>query len=229
MGNLVIRKKISNFNNRQVDEFLLRAVTASGSLKNNAFSKYVSDLSKSANEFHNLRMALSTADYTAKIHAVCGEADDVFRKIRLTVEYSSQCLSGQEQSAALKIQPVISHYGNIAATGVVKKFADYDAFVKEMKKNAGAVSVLKLDAMLNQIAALTAQYRNLIVLRDTYCCALKGKRHAARLKALEDYTALRDCVEAFAVINSPEEVAEFVGHLNESLIIIGVKRTKKKE
>jgi hypothetical protein len=228
MKNLVIRKKIASFSNKTVDEFLQRAVKASGSLKNNVFNQYVSELSKSAKEFHEQRKVLSTAAYTEKIHKACKEADEAFRKLRMQVEYSALCLTGQEQSSAKEILPVISLYGNIANTGVRRKFADYDAFITDLKKVQKSVSALKLDGYINTILQLTPQYRDGISERDVYRSDIKGRRCAAREKAENDYFTLRDSVEAYARLHGQTEVAEFVKIVNEALIYLGMKTNVKK-
>ncbi|MBQ9212659.1 MAG: hypothetical protein IJ150_01790 [Bacteroidales bacterium] len=227
MRNLFIRKKIVNFNNKTVDEILQRAVKASGSLKNNAFSKYVSDFTKSAGEFHKQRKVLSSASYTTEIRQACKEADEAYRKIKLAVEYSLKCLTGQMLTSAQKIQPVIKLYGNIPQGGCRKKFADYDALIIELKKDAKALTTLQLDSFVTKIAQLTTLYREKILARDVYRSGLKGKRNALRTKAINDFVKLRNIIEAFAEMNGTTEVSEFISTMNETFIYLGITTTKK--
>ena len=100
MKNLVIRKRVAYFSNWQFDDFMQRAVKASGSLKNNAFSKYVSDFDKSVKEFQECRKATTSSSYTLEIRKTASQADEIFRKIKMAVDYTSLCLTGQEQGFA---------------------------------------------------------------------------------------------------------------------------------
>ncbi len=227
MSKLFIRKKIATFSNKTVDEILQRAVKASGSLKNNAFSKYVSDFTKSAGEFHKQRKVLSSASYTTEIRQACKEADEAYRKIKLAVEYSLKCLSGQMLTSAQKIQPVIDLYGNIPQGGLRKKFSDYDALIIELKKDSKALTTLQLDSFINKIAQLTTLYRDKILARDVYRSDNKGKRPTLRTKAINDFVKLRNIIEAFAEMNGTTEVSQFVSTMNETLIYLGITTTKK--
>jgi hypothetical protein len=227
MKNLVIRKKVSKFSNRQVDEFLLRVVEVSGSLKNNTFQKYVANLNKSANNFHDLRLAMSPKELTSKIQKTGREADGVFRDIKIALEYSARLAAGKEQETAKKVKEIAAHYGDISRIGIVKKFADYDSFIKAVRNESGTNAVPKLEEKLSKIQALTSEYRTAIVSRDEYCSALKGKRKAARIKAVADYEALRDIVEASALMNGEAEVSSFIGQVNQALIRISPESHKK--
>jgi hypothetical protein len=228
MRNLVIRKRIADFTNWQFDDFMQRAVKASGSLKNNAFGKYVSDFDQSVKKFHELRKTLPTTEYTREIHNTASETDEIFRKIKILTDYTALCTTGQEQSAAQKIQSVLSNFGNIPSESLSKKFVNYEALTGELKKDNKPVATLKLDALINSLTLLTQTYRNTLVNRDKYRSELKGKRRKARVQALFSYLTLRDKVEAFAVINGDTEVSEFVKLVNEALIYAKPNVSRKK-
>ena len=230
MKNLFVRKRIANFTNRQVDEFLQRVIKASDSLNNEAFSKYLSKLNESAKAFHDLRMVMPPSQYTKQISETCRQADEIFRKIKITADYSAVCLTGQEQEAGQKVKTVISFYGNIPFTGTVKKFVDYDSFVNKLSLDEETVKTLNLKEPLEKIADLTKEYRETNLLRDTYRQDIKGRRKAARIEALEDYTTLRDYVEGYATVKDAGEVSTFVGLVNEALINVSPnKKPKEKE
>ena len=228
MKSLVIRKRIAYLSNWQFDDFMQRAVKASGSLKNNAFSKYVSDFSKSAKEFHEWRKATTSSSYTLEIRTVASQADEVFRKIKMSVDYSVLCLTGQEQSSAQKIQDILTNYGNIIGEGLSKRFVDYEALIVDFKKVSKLLPVLKLDGLANSLLQLTDTYRSALVNRDKFRSELKGKRRAARVQALFSYLTLRNKVEAFAEMNGESEVSEFIRLLNEALIYVSPNVSPKK-
>jgi len=228
MRTMIFRKRIANFTNKQFDEFLQRVVKASGSLKNAAFTKLVSQLSNSAKKFHDLRMVLPASAYTEKINEIGRQADEIFRKIKMTVDYNTLCLSGKEQEAAKKFQSVIAFYGYIPQDGIVKKFVNYDSLVSELNSDTNAVTVLNLKTQLTKLADLTKEYRENILLRDNYRSGIKGKRKEARIAALKDFTNLRDSIEAFAVLNTETEVSQFSNLINEAFINVS-PNSKKKE
>lgn len=228
MRTIIFRKKIANFTNKQTDEFLQRVVKASGSLKNAAFTKLVSQLSNSAKRFHDLRMVLPASAYTEKINEIGRQADEIFRKIKMTVDYNTLCLSGKEQEAAKKFQSVIAFYGYIPQDGIVKKFVNYDSLVSELNSDTNAVTALNLKTQLTKLADLTKEYRENILSRDNYRSGIKGKRKEARITAIKDFTNLRDSIEAFAVLNTETEVSQFSNLINEAFINVS-PNSKKKE
>jgi hypothetical protein len=229
MKNLVIRKRTEKFTNKQLDEFMQRVVEVSGTLKNNALSKYVSDFTKSAKGFHDLRVAESSALYTQKIHKAGIQADEIFRKIKSLVDYSLLWQTGQMKEAAERVKEILSCYGNIPNVGITKKFVDYDSMLVKLRAENNAVSVLKLGESLNQIQTLTKEFRESVVNRDNYRSVLKGRRRAARIQAMEDYLTLRGKVEAFAEINGGTEVSDFIRLINETLIYLGMSVKTKKD
>ena len=229
MRTLFIRKKIANFSNKKVDELLQRVVKASDSLKIAAFTKLVSDFNKSAKEFHNLRMKLPTTEYTQKINEISKQADDNFRMIKMIVDYNAMCQKGDLQTNAKKFKTIIAFYGNIPFTGIVKKFADYDLLVSELSKDAKIVTALKLNEFLTAISTLTKSFRQECLNRDNYRFELKGKRKAARQVALNDYSNLRDSVEAYAKLNGIKDVSNFIGVVNEALTYVCLNTNKTQE
>ena len=129
--NSILRKQIVRISNKTIDEFLQRVVKASDSLKNNAFAKYVSNLKTSAKTFNELRFSSSGSDYTPQMREVALKADNDFKRIRLTVEFSMFCKTAQEQTDAVELNSVLKKFGNIAHVGILKKFADYEALVSQ--------------------------------------------------------------------------------------------------
>lgn len=228
MKNLVIRKRVADFSNWQFDDFMQRAVKASGSLKNNAFSKYVSDFDKSVKEFQECRKATTSSSYTLEIRNAASQADEIFRKIKMAVDYTSLCLTGQEQGFAQKCQGVLSNYGNVPAEGLSKKFVDYEALTIDLKKDSKLLTALKLDSLVNSLSQLTVSYRSALVNRDKFRSELKGRRRAARVQALFSYMTLRSKVEAFAEMNGESEVSEFIRLINEALIYVSPNVSPKK-
>lgn len=226
MENLLIRKRIAVFSNKQLDEFLQRVVEVSDSLKNNTLSQSISDLKKSAKEFHDMRVAIPTTAYTKKIHETGNQADEIFMRIKLAVWYTEAWQTGQPKEAAQKVKTILSCYGNIPNAGIVKKFVDYDSLAVKLRAETNAVSTLKLENCLNQIQTLTKEYRQDIVNRETYWKSLKGKRKEARLQALNDYKSLRNKIEALAEINGEAEVSNFVWQVNQALIRIAPNEKK---
>ncbi|MBQ3655455.1 MAG: hypothetical protein II956_01250 [Bacteroidales bacterium] len=227
MKNLVIRKRVQSFTNKQFDEFMQRVVEVSDSLKNNTLSKYVTDLKNSVKEFHDSRVSKSTTSYTQKINDIGIQADAIFRKMKLAVDYSEVWQTSQIKDAAVKIKDVFSCFGNIPAVGIVKKFVDYDSLVTQLQADKQSVSALKLDESLSQISTLIRQYRKALVERDEYSSSLKGKRRAARVKAWYDFVTLRSKVEAFAEMNGEKDVETFVSLVNEAMIRVVPKVSPK--
>ena len=229
MRKIILRKKIQRCTNKELEEFLLRVVKVSDSLKNNTLSKYVSDLSKSLKEFQGLRVNVSTRSYTTKIREIGNQADDVYRKLKVLVDCSAMCQAGQEQAMALKFQEIILSYGNITFAGITKKFADYEDLVLKLKGIANGSKLLKLDDKLTLLLQYITQYRNAVVSREDYVTSLKGKRKVARVKALQDYFILRDKVEALAEINGENDFSTFISQVNQALIRIFPNVSKKEK
>lgn len=220
MSTLIIRKAEKNFTNKQFDEFLQRVVEVSDSLKNNTLSKYVADLKKSVKDFHDFRVFKTTASYTMKINDIGYQADAIFRKLKLAIDYSEVWQTGQVKDSALKFKEIFSCYGNIPMVGIVKKFVDYDSLITKMQADKQSVTALKFDESLSQLSLLVRQYRKALVERDEYFTSLKGRRKAARIQAWNDYVALRSKVEAYAEISGGQEVEAFVSQVNQAQIRI---------
>lgn len=225
--NSILRKQIVRISNKTIDEFLQRVVKASDSLKNNAFAKYVSNLKTSAKTFNELRFSSSGSDYTPQMREVALKADNDFKRIRLTVEFSMFCKTAQEQTDAVELNSVLKKFGNIAHVGILKKFADYEALVSQLKPLSKKLTTLGLDTTVTDLEKLIVKFRELNIGRDGYRLGLKGKRFQAKEKAWEDYLSLRDYVEAFTVINGDKETSAFVGYVNEAIIYLAPNESKK--
>ncbi|MBQ3657179.1 MAG: hypothetical protein II956_10115 [Bacteroidales bacterium] len=226
MRNFILRKQIVNISNQTVDEFLQRVVKASDSLKNNAFSKYVSTLKTSAKAFNETRGAAKTSNYTPQIKAVALELDGYFKKIRTMLDYAALCKSGQEQSEAEKIKLSLKVIGNVPRTGIKKKVADYETLISALKPQSKTLTSLGLETCVTEMEKLIAKFREYSLSRDNDRAAAKGKSLKARNQALEDYSALRNYVEAYSVINGDKDTASFISLVNETLIYLMPKTSK---
>ena len=229
MTNFVLRKDMKSFSNWLFDDFMQRAVKATGSLKNKAFSNYVLEFQKSVSAFQQLRKTTSASAFTEEIRNLSIQADKVFRKIKAAVDYSALWSSGAELETAKTVTKTLSIYGGITRFGMRRRFVDYEALIIELKKDPKIATTLKLDAVLKELSQVTIKYREAHANRDKYRAELKGKRREARQKAQESYLTLRDKVEAFAEINGMTDVSEFVKLVNEALIYLCPNVSPKKE
>jgi hypothetical protein len=226
MRNLILRKQIVKISNQTFDEFLQRVVKASDSLKNNAFSKYVSSLKTSAKAFNETRSEAKTSNYTPQLSAVALEMDSYFKKIRTMLDYAVLFKSGQEQTEAEKLKLSLKTVGNVPRTGLKKKFADYEALISVLKPQSKTLTSLGLETCVTEMEKLIAKFREYSLSRDNDRAAAKGKSLKARNQALEDYSALRNYVEAYSVINGDKDTAAFISLVNETLIYLMPKTSK---
>lgn len=226
MRNLILRKQIVNISNQTFDEFLQRVVKASDSLKNNAFSKYVSSLKTSAKAFNETRSVAKSSNYTPQINAVASEMDSYFKKIRSMLEYAFLCKNGQEQSEAEKLKLSLRVVGNVPRTGIKKKFADYEALISALKPQIKTLNSLGLENCVTEMEKLIAKFREYNLNRDNDRAAVKGKSFQARNQALEDYSALRNYIEAYSLVNGDKDTAAFISLVNEAFIYLMPKTYK---
>ena len=226
MRNLILRKQIVRISNQTFDEFLQRVIKASAALKNNAFSKYVSSLKLSAKAFNEARSEAKNSTYTPQIQAVASQMDNYFKKIRIMLDYAVSCKSGQVKSEAEKIKLTLRVIGNVPRTGLKKKFADYEALIAVLKTQSQILTTLGLETYVAEMEKLVTKFRDFNVYRDNEKATLKGKRHQTRNQALEDYSALRNYVEAYSTINGDKETDLFISLVNEAFIYLMPKTSK---
>ena len=229
MRRIIIRKEIDKFSNWRFDDFMQRAVKASGSLKNNAFSMYVEEFEESVKEFQELRKTTTATTFTEEIRNLGAQADGVFRKIKAAADYSALWAEAEEKEAAVKLQSVLSHYSGVTVSGLSKKFVDYESLSAELNKDTESAQMLKTESAVEELSTLTKAYREALKNRDKYRSALKGKRKNARIKALDGYLTLRNKVEAFAEMNGGDEISEFAELINEALIYTAPNTAQKND
>ena len=226
MSTLFLRKQIVRISNQTFDEFLQRVIKASDSLKNVAFSKYVSSLKLSAKAFSEARTAAKASTYTSQIKALSVEMDNYFKKIRTMLNYAASCMSGQVQQEAENLKFSLSFIGNIPREGIKKKFADYEALVSVLKPQSKKLTSLGLETYISAMEKIIVKFRELNLNRDQDRAAIKGRRNQTRSQALEDYSVLRNYVEAYSLLNGNKDTDTFIRVVNESLIYLIPKTNK---
>ena len=218
MRTLFLRKKIGRATNKTFDEFMLRVVKASQSLKGEAFEKLTSEFTASAKRFNEVRISTPSTEFTNSIHKISQETDNIFRKIKLAIDFYAECCEGKTQTCALELRKELSVFGNIAATGITKKFADYRSFIAKIKKFPQSITLLNLEKWITTLETFMESFREKNLKRDEFLSSVKGIRYSARIQAEKNYIALRDYVEAYTVVNGKKEVEDFIGFVNEALI-----------
>ncbi|MBQ3690574.1 MAG: hypothetical protein II937_12040 [Bacteroidales bacterium] len=218
MRTLFLRKKIGRATNKTFDEFMLRVVKASETLKGEAFKKLTSDFKASAKRFNEVRVATPSTKFTDSIHEISQEADKIFRKIKLAIDFYAECCEGDVQTCGEELRQELSVFGNIAATGITKKFADYRSLIAKIRNYPQSITLLNLEKWITALETLLEGFREKNLKRDDFRSSVKGLRYSARQQAQKNYIALRDYVEAYTVVNGKKDVEDFIGFVNEALI-----------
>jgi hypothetical protein len=153
---------------------------------------------------------------TAPLEVADQKRDNLFRGFSLTVDGACLHYDPSKQQAALGIQLVLDHYGNVAQKMRDAESGSIINLVNELRSNhAQSLTALSLGPWLDALEAANEDYRDLRGSRDSET----GSRTALRMveerpKTDDIYRSIVERINALIIVNGSAAYEAFVNDLN---------------
>jgi hypothetical protein len=156
------------------------------------------------------------SELTAEIEEQYRRRDAVYRGFADTVKGATKHFNAAKREAALKIENVIAHYGNIAAKTLDEETAAIDDLIRELIMNyESEVTDLGINDWVTQLTAENTAFKSLVASRYSETAARPDiQMKAARKDADTAFRALLNQVDALVLVNGETNYTAFIAALN---------------
>jgi hypothetical protein len=156
------------------------------------------------------------SELTAEIEEQDRKRDLVYRGFVDTVKGAIKHFDAQKRTAALKVENVIAHYGNIGTKTLDGETAAIDDLFRELTMNYKAeIYAIDVVEWLEQLRVANAEFKTLVADRYAETAARPDvQMKAARKDVDAAFRALLNQIDALVLVNGSANYDAFIAALN---------------